>query len=202
MESRSSSSCPADCKNSSDNNLNQIQVYTGEGKGKTTAALGLILRFVGAGGKACLIQFDKGSKPGSDFYSERRVFSKLEGLTHHPCGLVRFDEKTESFRFNNIPGDFDEAQRGIDLAQKSFREGYGLVVLDELLSLILTHLVKKEAIEKLLDQYEAAGRPCELVLTGHRIWPELETRVDLITEMRKLKHYFDQNLKARKGIEF
>lgn len=180
----------------------QIQIYTGEGKGKTTAALGLILRFLGAGGKACLIQYDKGSKEGTDFYSERRLFPRLEGLTLHACGLVRFDEKTESFRFKNIPGDFDEAQRGLALARQSFQQGYGLVVLDEILSLILTGLVQKEEIMDLLDAYEEAGRPCELLMTGHRIWPELEARVDLITEMRKVKHYFDKALKARKGIEF
>lgn len=182
--------------------MNQIQIYTGEGKGKTTAALGLIVRFLGAGGTACLIQYDKGSKQGSDFYSERRVFSKFNGLTLHATGLQRFDEKTESFRFPNIPGDFDEAKRGLELARQSFSQGYGLVVLDELLSLILTNLLKKEDILGLLDSFEAAGRPCELVLTGHRIWPELEARVDLITEMRKVKHYFDKQLKARKGIEF
>jgi cob(I)alamin adenosyltransferase len=180
----------------------QIQVYTGGGKGKTTAALGLLLRFLGSGGKALLVQFDKGSKEGSDFYSERKIFPLLDGLSFQPTGLVRFDEKTESFRFKNIPGDFEEAQRGLALAKASFSQGYGLVVLDEILSLVLTGLAKKEEILGLLDAYEAAGRPCELVLTGHEIWPELEARVDLITEMRKVKHYFDQSIKARKGIEF
>ena len=182
--------------------MTQIHVYTGEGKGKTTASLGLLLRFLGSGGKACLIQFDKGSKEGSDFYSERKIFPKLDKLTHHATGLQRFDEKTESFRFKNIPGDFEEAQRGLALAMASFKQGYGLVVLDEILSLILTDLVKKDEIEALLNAYEEAGRPCELVLTGHKIWPELEARVDLITEMRKVKHYFDRSIKARKGIEF
>src|SRR5687767_11324886 len=102
-----------------------------------------MLRFLGSGGKACLIQFDKGSKEGSDFYSERRLFPKLEGLTHHATGLVRFDEATESFRFKNIPGDFEEAKRGLELARQSFSQGFGLVILDELLSLILTNLLEK-----------------------------------------------------------
>ncbi len=180
----------------------QIQVYTGEGKGKTTAALGLLLRFLGSGGKACLIQFDKGAGPDSDFYQERRVFPLLAGLTHVATGLVRFNVEKNSFRFNNIAADFQEAQRGLQIAREAFSQGYGLVVLDEILSLILTDLVKKEDIISLLDAYETAGRPCELVLTGHRIWPELEARVDLITEMKKVKHYFDQGLQARKGIEF
>ena len=183
-------------------NAHKIQVYTGEGKGKTTASLGLLLRFLGSGGKACLIQFDKGAGEGSDFYQERRLFPLLTGLTFCPTGMVRFNAEKNTFRFNNISDDFQEAQRGLKLAQEAFSLGYGLVILDELLSLILTDLVKKEEIMALLDAYEAAGRPCELVITGHRIWPELESRVDLITEMKKLKHYFDQGVPARKGIEF
>jgi cob(I)alamin adenosyltransferase len=182
--------------------MNRIQVYTGEGKGKTTAALGLLLRFVGSGGKACLIQFDKGSQVGDDFYSERGLLTKMEGLTFQATGLPRFDPLKETFRFKNIEGDFAEARRGLGLARQALAQGYGLLVLDELLSLILTELVTKEEVFGILDAYEKAGRPCELVITGHRIWPELEARVDLITEMRKVKHYFDQRVKARKGIEY
>jgi cob(I)alamin adenosyltransferase len=180
----------------------QIQVYTGEGKGKTTAALGLLLRFLGAGGKARLIQFDKGSKEGDALYSERgalKVFPDLEILSF---GLPRFDAIKETFRFNNIEGDFKEAKRGLEAAQDSFKKGFGLVVLDEILSLVLTGLATKDDIMTLLQEYERSGRPCELVLTGHRIWDELEQRVDLITEMRKIKHYYDKNVKARRGIEF
>lgn len=182
--------------------LNQIQVYTGDGKGKTTASLGLLLRFLGTGGRACFIQFDKGAAEGSDFYNERRSFPLFPGLTHHASGLVRFNAEKNTFRFKNIPADFAEAQRGMQLARQAFSQGYGLVILDEVLSLVLTELVSKDEIMGLLDEYERLGRPCELVLTGHRIWPELEAKVDLITEMRKVKHYFDQKLEARKGIEY
>lgn len=180
----------------------RIQVYTGDGKGKTTAAIGLLVRFLGGGGKACLIQFDKGAEAGSDFYGERRILAGLDGFTLHPTGLTRFNAEKGTFRFKNIPGDFEEAKRGMQLAYDALEQGYGLLVLDEILSLVLTELVKKEDIEALLDRYVALGRPCELVLTGHKIWPELVQRVDLITEMKKLKHYFDQALKARKGIEY
>lgn len=181
---------------------NQIQVYTGSGKGKTTAALGLLLRFLGAGGKACLIQFDKGAAPGSDFYSERQALAKFPHLTLQPTGLVRFNAEKETFRFQNGPGDLAEAQRGLGLARQALEGGYGLVVLDEILSLPLTGLLPQAEIMALLAEYERLGRPCELVLTGHQIWPELEAQVDLITEMNKRKHYFDQALKARKGIEY
>ncbi len=178
---------------------NKIHVYTGDGKGKTTAALGLCLRFLGNGGKVCLIQFDKG---GEGFYSERALFPSLSGLTHIPTGLGRFDAEAQTFRFKNIPEDTQEVQRGLKAASTALGEGFGLLVLDELLSLPLTGLADNQAIEGFLDEYEAAGRPCELVLTGHKIWPSLVARVDLVTDLKKLKHYFEIGTKARKGIEF
>jgi len=181
--------------------MNRIQIYTGEGKGKTTAALGLLMRFLGSGGQAVLVQFDKGAGV-DDFYGERRIFPLLPGLTHHATGLVRFVPARGTFRFQNIPGDFTEAKRGLELAHQAMESGAGLVVLDEILSLLLTGLIEEAAIEELLDHYEKLGRPCELVLTGHKIFQALEQRVDLITRMEKLKHYFDQGEPARKGIEF
>ena len=179
-----------------------IHVYTGSGKGKTTAALGLILRFCGSGGSACLIQFDKGAAEGQEVYHERRLFPAIPGLTHHATGLARFDPAKGSFRFKNQPGDEAEAQRGLELARTALGQGYGLLVLDEVLSLVLTGLASKPAIDSLVQAYEDLGRPCELVLTGHTLWPELQAKADLITEMVKQKHYFDAKLKARKGIEF
>jgi cob(I)alamin adenosyltransferase len=180
----------------------RIHVYTGDGKGKTTAALGLLLRFLGGGGQACLVQFDKGAEPGSDFYGERRILERLEGMSLQPTGLPRFNAEKGTFRFKNVPGDFDEARRGLQVAKAAMQAGHGLLVLDEVLSLVLTELVKKEDIEALLNRYEELGRPCELVLTGHKIWPELVAKVDLVTEMKKQKHYFDEKQKARKGIEY
>jgi cob(I)alamin adenosyltransferase len=116
--------------------------------------------------------------------------------------LVRFVPEKNTFRFKNIAGDFEEAQRGLKLAQTAFNSGAGLVVLDEILSLPLTGLVQEQAILELLDVYEALQRPCELVLTGHQLFPSLEQRVDLITRMQKVKHYYDQGEQARKGIEY
>lgn len=177
----------------------QVQIYCGAGKGKTTAALGLLIRFLGSGGRACLIQFDKG---GTGSYHEREILKGLPGLSLHACGLGRFDAEKETFRFANLPGDFEEAQRGLGLAREALAQGYGLIILDELLSLPLTGLVSKDEIMEFVSAYESAGRPAELVMTGHLTWAELELKADLITEMRKKKHYFDQKLKARKGIEY
>lgn len=180
----------------------KIQAYVGDGKGKTTAALGLLLRFLGSGGRACLIQFDKGKDGGPELYSERALFPSLSGLTFHPTGSQRFDPAKQTFRFKNIPADFAEASRGLQLAQAAFEQGFGLIILDEILSLLLTGLVQEAELHELLDRYERAGRPAELVLTGHKLPEALASRMDLITEMRKQKHYFDQQTKARKGIEF
>ncbi len=181
---------------------NQIQVYTGGGKGKTTASLGLLLRFLGGGGTACFIQFDKGAEAGSDFYGERKALAAFPALTLHATGRPRFNAEKGTFRFNNVPSDLEEGRRGLALARSALAGGFGLVVLDEILSLPLTGILPQAEIMGLLDDYERLGRPCELVLTGHQIWPELEARVDLITEMTKRKHYFDKSLKARKGIEY
>ncbi len=181
--------------------MNRIHVYTGDGKGKTTAALGLLLRFLGSGGRAELIQFDKGAG-SDDFYGERRLLPLLPGLAFHPTGLPRFVPARGVFRFANVPGDFEEARRGLALARQALGSGAGLVVLDEILSLPLTGLADAASILELLDHYEAASRPCELVLTGHALFEGLEERVDLITVMTKRKHYFDSGEKARKGIEF
>jgi cob(I)alamin adenosyltransferase len=182
--------------------VKQVQIYTGLGKGKTTAALGLSLRFLGSGGSVRFLQFDKGAKEGSDFYSERKLLQSLKGISHQAFGLVRFDEASKSFRFKNLPGDFEEAKKGLDSAFGALGQNFGLLVLDEILSLPLTGLAERSQIMDLLDAYEKLGRPCELLLTGHDFWPELEARADLVTEMRKVKHYFDKKVEARKGIEY
>jgi cob(I)alamin adenosyltransferase len=182
--------------------MNCIHIYTGNGKGKTTAAMGLALRFLGAGGRVSILQFDKGAHENQDFYSERKTLAALVGLSLFPFGMPRFEPSGGKFRFENLEQDFREVEKGLVMARTVFQNGSGLVVLDELLSLVMTKLAKPEAILALLDDYEKMGRPCELVMTGHAAWPELIDRVDLVTEMRKRKHYFDNGLEARRGIEY
>ena len=76
------------------------------------------------------------------------------------------------------------------------------MVLDELLAAFMCKLITEDEINSLLDLYEAMDRPCELVITGHQLPPSLAERVDLITEMTKVKHYFDKGVPARQGIEY
>ena len=182
-------------------NDGKIQVYTGEGKGKTTASIGLIVRALGAGLRVCFIQFDKGSA-AEDFYSERKILRELKGLDLKVTGKLRMMPNGQ-FRFNNTPPDFEEAQKGLKFALEAVGSGkYDMVVCDEILSCVLTQLLSEKDVLGLLDEYEKQNRPCELVLTGRSLSSAISTRVDLVTEMKMVKHYFNQGLKARKGIEF
>lgn len=184
--------------------MNRIQVYTGDGKGKTTAALGLAIRHLGAGGRVCIIHFDKGAEPGLEdkLYSERAILRSLPGLELFSCGMQRFDPDQGTFRFENRSEDRQEALRGLVLAETKLVQGPSLLILDEVLSLVMTKLVKTQEVMAFVKKYADKGKPCELVLTGHAAWPELAACVDLITDMRKRKHYFDEGEGARKGIEF
>ena len=94
--------------------MGQIQIYTGDGKGKTTAAVGLSIRAAGAGLRVCFIQFDKGSEK-EDFYSERKIIRGIKEITLHETGKIRMMPNGQ-FRFANSPPDFEEAKRGLQLA--------------------------------------------------------------------------------------
>jgi len=179
----------------------RVQVYTGAGKGKTTCALGLCLRALGTGWPVILVQFDKGWDGTNEHYAERRVLRGLEGKDLVPTGRERMNPDG-TFRFGCEPGDLEEAARGLRAAEDAISGGrHRLVVLDEVLSAVLVGLFGREEVMRLLDLH--AARPAaELVLTGLNAWPELIERADLVTEMRKVKHYYDAGLGARPGIEY
>ena len=179
----------------------QLHIYYGYGKGKTTAALGLALRALGAGNQVALVQFDKGSDPGREAYSERKILRGLPGLSLYPFGLNRV-LGPGAFRFKNEPGDFEEAQKALAQSSDLIRNGgMFLLVLDEILAAVMCKLLTQAEVMGLVDLY-LRNRTCELVLTGHQVWPELVEKADLVTEMRKEKHYFDRQLPSREGIEF
>ena len=166
-------------------------IYTGNGKGKTTAALGLALRASGAGLKSIIIQFMKGQP-----YSELEAVKKLGGLiTMEQHGSAKFCRPEQE--------DFHEhyalARQGLLRAEAVLRdESYSLVILDEIITATLFKLITLEEIVALIDS-KPAGK--ELVLTGRGATEELLARADLATEMRELKHYYEKGVPARKGIE-
>lgn len=179
----------------------QIHVYTGDGKGKTTAAIGLCVRAAGAGLKVAFIQFDKGSS-GEDFYSERKVLKTLSGVDLMVTGKIRMMPNGQ-FRFNNSPSDFEEAKKGLKTVHGALdAKKYDLIICDEILTSIMTKLIAEEDVLEIIRKFESRGRPCDLVLTGRTLPEAIKNKADLVTEMKMVKHYFDKGLPARKGIEF
>ncbi len=166
-----------------------VQVYTGDGKGKTTAALGLILRALGAGFKVALVQFLK-----KGVYSEIKALERfrpqIEIYQFHQGGFIKGEPRPEVK---------EVLQRGWLKAQELIlNRAFQLVVLDEInLVLHLDLIPLKEVLETL------AQRPShvEVVLTGRNAPEALLEAADLVTEMRKVKHYYDRGVKARVGIE-
>ena len=189
----------------SDEKKHQVHVYYGYGKGKTTAATGLAVRMLGAGGSVAIVQFDKGHDRENDHYKEMVIIRKLEVLGYpieiHSTGCERMN-KDGTFRFKNADEDFAEAKRALDISRKLITEGkQNLLILDEILAASAYHLIEEKDVLDILDLYYK-NRRFELVLTGHKLFPGLEEKVGLVTEMRKVKHYFDKGIQAREGIEF
>lgn len=168
-----------------------VQVYTGEGKGKTTAALGLALRATGHGLRVEIVQFMKGW-PG---YGELKGVEWLPTVAIHPFGRSGWVHPEQP-----QPEDYERAAEALAYALEVItKEEADVVVLDEINVALDYGLLDLEAVLALLDRKPPA---VELVLTGRNAHPELIRRADLVTEMRKVRHPYDQGLEGRQGIEF
>jgi cob(I)alamin adenosyltransferase len=188
-----------------DEQKNFLHVYYGYGKGKTTSTIGLAIRALGAGRKVAIVQFDKGFDGTNEHYSERHILRKLKesgnDIEIYPTGCERMNEDG-TFRFKNEDKDFEEAKRGLQIARDLIVKGeQNLLILDEIIATVIYHLLEKEDVEEIIKLFKE-NRRFELVMTGHKIWDYIEENADLITEMRKVKHYFDKGIPAREGIEF
>jgi cob(I)alamin adenosyltransferase len=166
-----------------------VQIYTGDGKGKTTAAIGLAVRAAGAGLKVYIAQF---MKLGD--YGEITALRRLsDGITVEQFGTGRF------IRGNPAPEDFAAARRGIERVKEIFAgRSHQLVVLDEANVAAACGLFPSA---DLLDIVQTRPEGVEVVLTGRQAAPELIARADLVTEMKAVKHYYQAGVAARTGIE-
>ena len=165
-----------------------IQVYTGNGKGKTTAALGITLRTICAGNKAFFGQFMKGQD-----YSEKKAVQFLPGLTMEQFGGACFvnGKPTEK--------DISDAKAGLARMKEILSSGdYDLVVFDEINTSLFFQLVSVEEVMAVLD---LKPEKTEVILTGRYAPQEIMDRADLVTEMREIKHYYNAGVDARVGIE-
>jgi len=166
-----------------------IQVYTGEGKGKTTAALGLSLRAAGAGLKVFIAQFIK-----SGNYSEIKSLQRFSDfITVEQFGLGRSGKRPPP------PEYIEAARKGIETVKRIMLSGaYDVIILDEAAVAAAKGLC---TVEDLLDLIEMKPNQVELVITGRNADPRIIERADLVTEMKKIKHYFETGVRARVGIE-
>ncbi|MRR07445.1 MAG: cob(I)yrinic acid a,c-diamide adenosyltransferase [Deltaproteobacteria bacterium] len=168
-----------------------IQVYTGNGKGKTTAALGLALRAVGRKLRVCMIQFVKGCEPCGEHLAAEMLAPYLT--------IVQTGHKGWLGRKKPGPEVTACARKAFEMAQKAVSgEEYDLVILDEINTAASYGLV---TVEELLQLMKEKDTHVELVLTGRNAKPEIIAAADLVTEMREIKHYFKAGVPARIGIE-
>ncbi len=167
-----------------------VQVYTGDGKGKTTAAFGLALRAAGAGLRVYIAQFVKGR--GS---SEHKAFERFSELvTVEQFGRRGFIKGKPSEE------DIKAARDGLEKVRSVLSSGdYDMVILDE--ANVATHF-GLISVDELIEVIDSRPAGVELVITGRRADKKIIDRADLVTEMVDVKHYYQQDVDARKGIEY
>ena len=165
-----------------------VHVYTGNGKGKTTSAIGLAVRAAGAGLKVYIGQFVKGRK-----YSELKSLDKLDNIDIDQFGKKNFiKNKAEEI-------DIKKAKEGYRKIKKVLNSNYyDLVILDEANIAVYFDLF---SVEELLDLIEKRNQEIEVVLTGRMANNKIIEYADLVTEMKEIKHYYKKGITARKGIE-
>jgi len=167
-----------------------IHVYTGPGKGKTTAAIGLGIRAAGAGLKVNMIQFMKGRR-----YSELVTIDKIENFSYSQHGRDEFVNKEDPEKI-----DIDLAQEGFKYAEEIIRSNkYDIIILDEINVAVDFGLI---SLNKVLNIIEEKPGKLELILTGRYAHPEIVKIADYVSEILEIKHPYQQGVKARKGIDY
>jgi cob(I)alamin adenosyltransferase len=167
-----------------------VQVYTGNGKGKTTASLGLAMRAAGAGLRVLMIQFMKGRR-----YSEIEIADLIPNFEIHQHGRDEFVSREDPERI-----DIDLARKGMEHAEMVIMSGnYDVVILDEINVAVDFGLLN---VTEVLELVRNRPENVELVLTGRNAHPEMIKEADLVTEMVEIKHFYESGVEARPGIEY
>jgi cob(I)alamin adenosyltransferase len=168
-----------------------VFVYTGDGKGKTTAAMGQALRAIGHGLKVLVIQFMKGKKYGEVLAAEKY----LPGITICQSGLDSF-----VMRNNPAPVDIELAQQGLNMARQALTSGeYQMVILDEINVAMDFGLIP---VDDVADMIKSKAPAVDLILTGRYAPPEIIELADTVCEVHEIKHHYAKGIKERAGIEF
>ncbi|MEO0095505.1 MAG: cob(I)yrinic acid a,c-diamide adenosyltransferase [candidate division WOR-3 bacterium] len=168
-----------------------IQIYTGNGKGKTTAALGLALRAVGHNKKVIMIQFMKGKIN----YGELKSAKMLKNFKIEQYGRPDFVDKDHPAKI-----DIELAKKGFERAKELIKsKKYDIIILDELNVAVDYGLISVKEVVELLKK---TPKKIEIIITGRYMPEEFKEYADLISEIFDVKHYFQKGIKARKGFEF
>lgn len=167
----------------------KVRVFTGDGKGKTTAALGLAIRAAGSGLKVFIAQFIK-----SHDYSEIKALKRFSDLiTVEQHGLGRFIEKKQT------TADIEAARRGLEKVKRIISSGeHNVIILDEANVAVKLSLLTEQ---DLFDVMAAKPKDIELIITGRYATPKIIQKADRVTEFKAIKHYYQKGVKARVGIE-
>lgn len=170
-----------------------IHIYTGDGKGKTTAAIGLAIRNLGCDGIVLFAQFLKNSETG-----EMNILTQLNGIT-----FIRPSMQHKGFIFNLNDNQLNEIKEDIKVGFRKIikiilENKFSLIVFDEILDAIEFGFISEEDIIALFDKFPET----EFVITGRKATHAMKEKADYITVMNKEKHPFDKGINARKGIEY
>jgi len=168
-----------------------VQIFTGNGKGKTSAALGTVIRALGHGLRACVIYFMKGDYP----YGEQRILSRLPNVK-----MASFGQKGFVDRDHIKPEEKEQARLALAAAREATLIGnYDLIVLDEINIAVAWKLIELDEVIKLISDKPPH---VELILTGRQADTRLIELADLVTEMVKVKHPYDKGIRTRKGFDY
>lgn len=170
-------------------NKGYVHIYTGNGKGKTTAAFGVALRTLMIEKKVYVGQFIKGMK-----YSETKLERVLANLEIEQYGIECFIDKDPTEEDNN------RALIGYEKALKNVKStNYDLIILDEI---FIAHFYKMITIDQIIELIKNKNEEVELILTGRYCPEEIYLYADLVTEMKEIKHYYQKGVLSREGIDF
>lgn len=178
----------------------RIHIYTGDGKGKTTAAIGLVVRYVGIGQRAAIIQMDKGFKD-EEHYHERELLRRSGLVMFYAFGCERM-MADGTFRFGVTDEDKVEAQKALTTVKEVLdTDRFGLIVIDEIWPSLHIGLITEQDVEGIIEHWRKHSDP-ELVLTGRYAPQKYIEIADLVTEMKAVKHYFEKGMKPKRGIDY
>jgi cob(I)alamin adenosyltransferase len=174
-----------------------ILVITGNGKGKTTSAIGSAVRALGWDKSVAIVFFDK----GGSHYGEQNILNLLQEkkLDIFRFGLERFNEKTNTFRFENTDKDKTEASAALKKAFSLYNNGYFLIICDEIINAMNLGLVDELEVRDLVNQ---CPENIHLMLTGRNAPGWLIEKADLVSEIGDVKHYFKKQGGAVKGLDY